>query len=202
MDTVDLANASQRQRFIIALVAKLPSLDKQAIELELLRIADASKAPVQPAAGDTSWELDVDRIVRPEMFITPEVSGIAVPVAIMLGEKAAGRWMVYLRWIDGRRECRELCPTIDLREGDKLFVHPIPGEPSLTAKPSWSSAARQSWLSGASAPNPVGVFKRICERIAHFIDLPQDVAPGTTAMLALWSILTYCFRAWDAVPYL
>jgi hypothetical protein len=25
---------------------------------------------------------------------------------------------------------------------------------------------------------------------------------GTTATLALWTILTYCFSVWDAVPYL
>src|SRR5262249_54968370 len=34
------------------------------------------------------------------------------------------------------------------------------------------------------------------------IDLPDDTAAGTTATLALWSILTYCYQAWSAVPYL
>src|SRR5262249_8067223 len=33
-------------------------------------------------------------------------------------------------------------------------------------------------------------------------DLPADTAAGTTATVALWVVLTYCYQAWPAVPYL
>jgi hypothetical protein len=66
----------------------------------------------------------------------------------------------------------------------------------------WSKAARAAWLKGGTAPAPADVFKGICERIGYFIDLPQEHAPGIVATLALWSMLTYCYQAWDAVPYL
>ena len=38
--------------------------------------------------------------------------------------------------------------------------------------------------------------------MAYFIDLPQEHAPGISATLTLWVVLTYCYLAWDAVPYL
>jgi len=202
MDTIDPTKNIVRQRFIKALVKIVPMLDPKVIDAELLRIAETMKAPPQPAAGNNHGEIDSTRIVRPDMFITREVCGLAVPIPTMLGGKLVGRWMVLLRWADGRRECRELTAIIELPGGEKLIVHPLPGEPSMTATPGWASKARRAWLDGAAAPNPAEVFKRICETIAHFIDLPQDVAPGTTATLAVWSMLTYFFRAWDAIPYL
>jgi hypothetical protein len=66
----------------------------------------------------------------------------------------------------------------------------------------WSAAARRAWLGGAAAPDPADLFRRLCERLAHFLDLPAETAAGTTATLALWTLLTYCFQAWGAVPYL
>jgi hypothetical protein len=42
----------------------------------------------------------------------------------------------------------------------------------------------------------------LCQRVAYYIDLPQDAAVGTIATLVLWLMLTYCYQAWSAVPYL
>jgi hypothetical protein len=39
--------------------------------------------------------------------------------------------------------------------------------------PGWSRDARRDWLLGSDAPEPVELFKRLCEHIAFFIDLPQ-----------------------------
>jgi hypothetical protein len=66
----------------------------------------------------------------------------------------------------------------------------------------WSASSRRAWLDGPTALDPAALFKRICERIAYFIELPQDTAAGTTATIALWVILTYIYQAWDAIPYL
>src|SRR5262249_26264681 len=62
--------------------------------------------------------------------------------------------------------------------------------------------SRQDWRAGKATVDPMRVFRRLCEQIVYFLDFPEDSVKGTTATLALWSMLTYCFQAWDAVPYL
>src|SRR5262249_31299489 len=91
---------------------------------------------------------------------------------------------------------------IELPDESRLWIYPIPGTPPMNSPPAWSSSERKTWLQGATAPDPVLVFKEVCERIAFYIELPPDVAAGMVATLTLWSLLTYCFQAWDAVPYL
>jgi hypothetical protein len=110
--------------------------------------------------------------------------------------------MQYICWHDGRRERRELADFIGLENGSRLFVHPLPGEPAMNTVSAWSSRSREDWLNGSKAPNPANVFKRITETIVHYIELPAETGPGTTATLALWSILTYGYSIWPAVPYL
>jgi hypothetical protein len=158
------------------------------------------------ARGDSDTgpapELDISRVVRPERFITPEVSGLTVGVPVLKDGKPSGQWVVYLRWADGRRESMALPDALDLGGDAKLWLHPAPGEPSIDQTPSWAEADRRAWLAGEVAPDPADVFQRVCECIAHFIDFPADCAPATTATLALWVMLTYSYPAWSAVPYL
>lgn len=201
-DIINPAIAATRRRFAAALAKKVPSLELADIDAELLRIADATARPADPAPAGGPAELDISRVVRPDLFITHDVCGLAVPVVEIRGGKPAARWYQYVRWADGRRECRELTSYLDLPGGAKLWVHPMPGEPSMTTAGGWSRSARRAWLDGSPAPEPAGLFRRLCERIAYFIDLPADVAAGTTATLALWSMFSYCYQAWDAVPYL
>jgi hypothetical protein len=119
--------------------------------------------------------------MRPEQFFAAEVSGLAVPVVQLHDGKPAARWYQYLRWADGRRECRELANCIDLADGRRFWIHPVPGEPAMTTAAGWSTSSRRAWLDGAAAPNPADLFKRVCERIAYHIDLSSDTAAGTTA---------------------
>src|SRR5208282_4439536 len=90
----------------------------------------------------------------------------------------------------------------DLPGGRKVWIYPEPTEPGATMKAGWSKESRAAWLNNATAPDPADLFKRLCERIAYYIDLPQEHARDIMATLALWSMLTYCYQAWDAVPYL
>jgi hypothetical protein len=205
LDTINLASAKQRQRFVSDVIAKVPALQERCAELEqeLLNLSAQPTDEARPdqAAGDLR-ELDISRIVRPEQFFTSEVSGLAVPVGVSEGGKPIGKWMLHLRWADGRRERRELPPCIDLPGGGRLWLHPIPGAPSITAAPAWSAAARRAWLQGADAPDPGELFRRLCERFLHYLEFPPEAAKGATATLALWSLFTYCYQAWPAVPYL
>jgi hypothetical protein len=68
--------------------------------------------------------------------------------------------------------------------------------------PLWSAKSRAAWLENAAAPDPLDVFKRECEVIAYYLDLPAEHGAGIVATLALWVVLTYLYPAWDAVPYL
>src|SRR5262249_3593403 len=87
MPVLDRANAEHRKRFVKALAEKLPQVDRKAIDGELLRIADSITEPAKPTADSGPVELDVSRIVRPELFITPEVSGLTVPVVQLVDGK-------------------------------------------------------------------------------------------------------------------
>ncbi len=200
IDTLDPANAAHRDKFVKAVRKQLPQADAKAIDAELLHWADKPIVGAAPSGGPE--ELDIRTIIRPEQFFTPEVSGLAIPVVTSAAGEPVARWTQYLRWADGRREKRELSKRLDLTGGATLWVHPIPGEPSVSTLSSWSAASRRAWLDGASAPHPIEVFQRLCQRFAYFLDFAPGSAEGTTATLALWCVLTYVYQAWSAVPYL
>lgn len=204
VDTLDVAKARQRAEFIKRVCDGRDYIDQGALDSTLLAIASMMSGRERGPAtyGGEPVEIDVSQIVRPERFIVPEVSGLAVPTRVIDDGRPAGRWLLYLRWADGRRECRPMGATVDLPDGKKLWIHPQPTEPSATMQPGWSGEARNAWLGGASSPDPADLFKRVCEHIAYFIDLPRDHAPGVTSTLALWAMLTHVFQPWPAVPYL
>jgi hypothetical protein len=188
------------KRFITAAQKQLPALGTRAEELqhELLQLAKP-QATHQPQPIEA---IDVSRIVRPELFIAPEVCGLTVAEPIIADGRPAGRWQLQLMWRDGRRQSIALADAIELSDGARLWIHPHPSEPSPNLIAGWSAASRRAWRDGAEAPDVADVFRRLCEAIARFIDLPESEAAGITATLGLWVMLTYVFPAWPAVPYL
>jgi hypothetical protein len=204
VESFDLTKPKARASFAASVVNGRPEIDKGAVEAALLRLAAdrTAKSDGQPAPPGTLPELDVSAIIRPERFVTPGVSGLAVPTMTAIGERPTGRWLLYLRWADGRRECRPLPHCLDLPGGQPLWIHPTPSEPTASAPRGWSAAARKRWLDGQPAPDPAEVFKAVAERFAYYLDFPKDQGPGVVATLSLWAVLTYCYHAWDAAPYL
>ncbi len=202
VDELKLSKDKERKGFIDVVCNKRPGIPRNNVESLLRERAAELEAPEPNGPQTDAAEIDVSRLVRPERFILSETSGLAVPTMILLGDKPVGRWHLYLRWADGRRERRPIPPAIDLPGGKKVFVHPELAEPTPTMKAGWSREARAAWLKGGPPPAPADVFRRICERISFYIDLPAEHAPGIVATLALWLMLTYCYQAWDALPYL
>jgi hypothetical protein len=207
VENLNLMKPKARAKFIATVCDGRPGIDANMLDAELLKIAANLASRPKGKGGElmdsaTLSELDTSRIVRPERFIVSEVSGLAVPSTIKQGEGISGRWRLYLRWNDGRREQRSLGSKIDLPGADPLWIYPEPCEPIINVKPGWSQEARMRWLDREPAPNPAEVFKELCGRIAYFLDLPKWEAPGVTATLACWVFLTYCYQAWPAVPYL
>lgn len=201
VEKLDIARSTQRDAFAKQVAKDRPGIDRSAVAAELLRLAgEAARAP-EPTTTATD-ELDVSCIVRPELFHVPDVSGFAIPTAMITGGKPVGRWLHYLRWADGRRERRELAESIKLPDGGRLWLHPLPAAPLPTAQPGWSTAGRLAWLEGAEVPSAATVFKRLCERFAYFLEFHGDTAGGDVAVLALWTLLSYCYPAWSVIPYL
>ena len=204
VEKLDVTKGKARSAFVAMICSGRPEINAQAVEAELLRNAAdlAAKPDDKPIDLAGLPEIDTSCIARPERFITPEVSGLSVPTMVETRDGPAGRWLLFLRWADGRRECMPLPPFIELPDDRRLWLHPAPAEPSPNTPSGWTRPGREAWLQGADPPDPADVFQRVCKRIAHFIDLPKTDAPGITATLALWSMMTYGYHAWDAVPYL
>jgi hypothetical protein len=199
VDTIDPASAAHRVRFARAVHAKCPAVTPDLIDAELLRVATTPVGPSPPAEAN---EVDVRRVVRPDLFHTRDVSGVTVSVVLDAGGKLVPRWRTYLRWADGRREVIDTPDRIALPGGSTLYLHPDPGEPPGSEPPAWSAVSRRDWLAGSQGPDPAAVFRRVCELIARYLDFPPEAAAGTTATVALWAMFSHMFPAWGAVPYL
>ncbi len=198
VDTIDPASALQRTRFATALHERCNAVRTEAVEAELLKLATSSEDE-QPTAPPQ--EVDLRRVARPELFHTPDASGLTVAVVLDAGGRLVARWRTYLRWSDGRREVIDAPERLTLFDGSILYFNPEPGEPP-TEPPGWSARARSQWLSAAEPVNPARLFRDLCERFAYYLDFAPESAPGTTATLALWTMFSYLYPAWDAVPYL
>ena len=111
-DTLSLDSESARKRFVRStLNALLPKDATEALRetfgthLEARLIAYAT---CPPGDSDTASplptepvEVDVSRIARPELFHTPDVSGLTIAVMTSEAGKLVPRWRTYLRWADG-----------------------------------------------------------------------------------------------------
>ena len=203
VENMNIGKSKARQEYVAKVCDGRPGIDAATVESKLLQLAAniATKPEAQPDPLGLP-EVDAAAIVRPERFITPEVSGLVIPSMTTLGDRVQGRWLLYLRWADGKREKRPMAPALDLPDDRRLWIHPDPGEPSPTTKPGWSAAARRRWLEGEPAPDPAEVFKGMAAAVARFIDLPTAHAPGVTATAVCWAILSYVYQTWPAVPYL
>jgi hypothetical protein len=102
VQTLDLTKPKQRNEFVGAVCEGRNGIDREALDSQLKKLAAdlASKPEAVPAE---SPELDISSIVRPERFITPKVSGLAVPTMTIIGDEPVGRWQLYLRWAGGKR---------------------------------------------------------------------------------------------------
>ena len=204
-DFVNITAAKDRARFARTLCKGRRGIDRKALDKELETLAAGAVRDAGDGRGANNTEaaaVDVSRIVRPELIITPEVRGIAIAETFIDAGKPAGRWRWYLCWQDGRREVRELENFIELPSGTRLWIHPQPSAPSANIVPGWSAEGRRTWLAGGPAPDLADVFRRLCKAIEFYIDFPDNESAAVTATLALWTMLSYVFFAWPAVRYL
>ena len=199
-DRIDIARDRQRTAFLNKLKKRCPGLDADEIEQLMLskayRATQASQDPSEPTT-----ELDVSRIVRPHLFHVPEVSGLLVPVAKAHGNRIAGAWLLCLQWADGRRESVDLGDYLDAGNGQRIWFGHRPAAPLATTASRWSLQGRSQWLDGYT-PKLDALFKRIFDQFLEYLEFPSEDMVGIISTLPLWTMLTYAYPVWPAVPYL
>lgn len=202
----NIAKGKERERFIATLRDRLGEdafhlLDAESVEQQLAEAAAGSPEPPKAAPVGEPVELGDGRVVRPERFILPGVSGLTVPRRIVRGGEVVSEWVLHLRWQDGRREAIPL-PEVLTVGGERVFIAPRPPEPPPGMLPGWSMASRSEWLAGSTSMLPDEACRLLLESFGRYLDLPSETAAGTVAMLTTWAMLSYVFPVFDAVPYL
>lgn len=198
-DKLDVGSAISRKRFAGATAKAIGQNGEvvNTIEADLVsKLDDLRKASTAQSEDNSVL------VVRPELIFTREVIGLTVAEPAIIDGKPAARWMTCLRRRSGDREVVPLPSSIDLPDGSKLWLSPDPGTPPTALLRTWRRPARQQWLDGCNACDAATVFKALCERIGHYIDFPDADAPGAVATVALWTLLSYVYPAFNAVPYL
>jgi len=199
-DKADIANARQRSRIIEQLTISYPGLEATHIE-ELLLNEVGRLTHSACKSEDRSQEIDVSHITRPQLFFTPDVSGVLIPGVKLVEGQLVGHWKQYLRWADGRRERRDLEQSIILSNDMRLWFSPMPSDPDVNDRTMWSRSGRTRWLQGYN-PKIDEVLMSLMEVFNHFLVFREEEAKGHLAVLSLWTILSYVYPIWPAVPYL
>jgi hypothetical protein len=83
-------------------------------------------------------------------------------------------------------------------DGSEIILAPQAVEMDETEEVRWSSQSRAAWLRGKRAPSPADLFRRLRDRIDHYVEVARDVAET----IALWVMLTFFYCVFPAVPYL
>jgi hypothetical protein len=167
--------------------------------LESTDTGSRGTAPVVPSGTDN--EIAGIRVCRPSLFIRPDVSGLIEATTVLSGDRLVGRWLLCLQWTDGDRHVVPLTEWLDDPLGGRLWLAPYPAAPPVGSTPAWSQAGRARWLAGDSPLFP-DVFSALCGCISRFVIFPEEHAAEALETVSLWVLLTYCYPAWPAVPYL
>jgi hypothetical protein len=152
--------------------------------------------PSEPEVEVTGLE-----VCRPSLFLRADVAGLTEATTVLTDGRPVGRWLLCLQWAGGTRQVLPLPEWVDRPSGGRLWLAPFPAAPHVGVVPSWSPQGRERWLQGES-PRFDELFHNLCDQIGRFIVFPEEDAAGALATVALWTMLTYCYPAWAAVPYL
>lgn len=146
---------------------------------------------------------DVIRLTRPNLFHLPEVSGIMIPEKEIKKNEVVGSWKLYVNYKDAGRRVLDLAghKHIPLQDSSFLWFDPIPPDPSISNISRWSGEGRVEWQGGYT-PDVAKLYDDLIGLFEYFLDFPSNESETLLAILALWTMLTYAFPAWDAVPYL
>ena len=209
-DRIDPSRAKDRKQYADAVCRMFPDIDHSEIAQYLLDACreleeeQTAKRNGEPSIDTTGAdEVDVSKIVRPEMILRPGLSAVAIPRILETPEALAPEWLHYIQDEKGRR-CVPLEHRLRLPDGTVLHLHPMPCDPTaveVNELGRWSKASRDQWLEGQPTPTTLEVLRMVVERIDRYVTLPPDGVVGHRVTLALWVMMTYLVRSLPAVPY-
>lgn len=147
---------------------------------------------------------NVIKLTRPNLFHLPEVSGVLIPEKKIKDKSITGSWNLYVNYKNAGRGVLDFSDghnNIPLQDGSSLWFDPIPPDPSISSISRWSEEGRVEWQEGYT-PDVAKLYDDLIGLFEYFLDFPSNESETSLAILALWTMLTYAFPAWDAVPYL
>ena len=158
----------------------------------------ANVSNVSPTGGDI---VDVEYLVHPCQFMKEEAGALGLRVTRRgEGGRLVDETVICVQNKDGRRSI--LSPDIDrIETGAGTLDLMIPMQEAEGTR-HWSFSDAKAWESHSN--DPVDIPTLIQEMITlmeYYIDLPEEYAEGAIITLAYWCMLSYCFTAWHAVPY-
>src|SRR4051794_26706692 len=103
VDEFNPANAARRRK-AAERFAKVAGDASRADEFERQFLSALDEAMKSPPPDP----VDVMRIVRPDLFITPHVVGLSVAQSVIIDGAPGGKWQLHALWADGRREVCDL----------------------------------------------------------------------------------------------
>jgi len=209
VDTLDPGKANARKRFLSDCIKALgEGADVSEIDAGLKAVAVGDQAAEEPegTTEPAGLFIPVDDFVRPERFAVSvedeHVSGTTVPKFRQGADGIEGVWITHISRSCGQREAIEL-PTNITVGGKDFYIHPAIGPPAVGPNAGWSPQAQDYWqTSGKDHTPPVELFESLTRAFNDFIDYPAGDAEDTTAVLALWTVLTYTAGVFQVVPFL
>lgn len=195
---VNIQSLAARSKLVSLLAEK--GCDKDHVEQALLQIASASRGVANKPDPMYVDELDPARIVRPDRFVQPGISGFTVPIVSVANNEPVGQWALHISSPSGP-SIVPLAPKLEIG-GEQYYVSPLPPAPSIKEHARWSKKSRMEWQQGLGTASPKEVFECVCCAIDRHIQFRGDLQAGYVALVSVWVILGYLYQLWPAVPYL
>ena len=174
-------------------------------ELRSLGLQESSYEPSTPE-GQPHVHSDVvsmDRLIHPCQFMKEDVGGLSIRVTRLgAGGRMEEENIMCTHHSDGTRSLVDQdAISVTLQDGKNLYFLVPMNESEGTRQ--WDYDGALAWVNKKSPPVDVPTLMvEIVDMLEHYIDLPDEYAEGALVTLAYWSLLSYCFTAWHAVPYL
>ena len=153
---------------------------------------------VSPTGGDI---IDVEYLVHPCQFMKEEAGALGVRVTRRgEGGRLVDETLVCLQHGNGKRQI--LNPDVDRIETTEGTLDLMIPMTEAEGSRQWSYHDAKAWESHSNDPVDIPtIVEEMIHLLDHYIDLPEEYREGAIVTLTYWILLSYCFTAWHAVPY-
>ena len=172
--------------------------------LNTLGFSETESAETAPTATTPGGNdiVDVEYLVHPCQFMKEEAGSLGVRVT-RRGE--AGRLVeetvICVRHKDGTRAILP-AQTDRIETGVGTLDLLLPMTEAEGTK-QWGYQDALAWESYSEPPVDIPTLMvEIFDLLDYYIDLPDEYKEGACVTMAYWCLMSYCFTAWHAVPYI